>query len=370
MPPTTTEQAPPAPQPCCGGGPGYRTPAEAYRNAPRETLVYIPCVGPKDSGRADYLATVDVDPASAAYGTVISRVETAVGDELHHTGWNACSSCWDDTSKSRKFLVMPAVGSGNIYLVDVSEARAPKLHKTILGADIRAKTGLTSPHTSHCLADGHIMVSHMGDLEENEASGFVLLDENFEVSSRWNAAGEQAAKYGYDFWYQPFHNVMVSTGWGAPSAFKTGFNPAHVAEGKYGHHLYFWDWKKREVIKTVDLGVGTIPLEVRFLHNPRAAHGFVGAALESSVYHFYLDEKTGEWETEKVIQVEGEAVEGWALPGMPGLITDILISMDDRYLYFSNWLQGDIRQYDITDPHHPKLVGQVCFLSLRRCAGG
>ena len=44
---------------------------------------------------------------------------------------------------------------------------------------------------------------------------------------------------------------------------------------------------------------------------------------------------------------------------MPGLITDILISLDDRYMYFSNWLHGDIRQYDITDRANPKLVGQV-----------
>nr|XP_054750160.1 methanethiol oxidase-like [Lytechinus pictus] len=42
-----------------------------------------------------------------------------------------------------------------------------------------------------------------------------------------------------------------------------------------------------------------------------------------------------------------------------GLITDILISMDDRFLYLSNWLHGDLRQYDITDTSHPKLVGQI-----------
>lgn len=33
--------------------------------------------------------------------------------------------------------------------------------------------------------------------------------------------------------------------------------------------------------------------------------------------------------------------------------------MDDRFLYFSNWVQGDLRQYDITDTKNPKLVGRV-----------
>lgn len=47
-----------------------------------------------------------------------------------------------------------------------------------------------------------------------------------------------------------------------------------------------------------------------------------------------------------------------------GLITDILISLDDKFLYFSNWIHGDLRQYDITDPKRPKLVGQVCVCIL------
>ena len=37
----------------------------------------------------------------------------------------------------------------------------------------------------------------------------------------------------------------------------------------------------------------------------------------------------------------------------------ILVSMDDKYLYLNNWLHGDMRQYDISDPHNPVLTGQV-----------
>ena len=48
----------------------------------------------------------------------------------------------------------------------------------------------------------------------------------------------------------------------------------------------------------------------------------------------------------------------WPIP-VPGLISVILISMDDRFLYLCNWLHGDIRQYDISDPSHPRFTGQV-----------
>ena len=33
--------------------------------------------------------------------------------------------------------------------------------------------------------------------------------------------------------------------------------------------------------------------------------------------------------------------------------------MDDRFLYFSDWLHGDLRQYDVSDPGNPKLTGQL-----------
>jgi len=52
-------------------------------------------------------------------------------------------------------------------------------------------------------------------------------------------------------------------------------------------------------------------------------------------------------------------VKNWMLPEMPGLITSFLISLDDRFLYFVNWLHGDIRQYNIENPSKPVLTGQV-----------
>ena len=53
-----------------------------------------------------------------------------------------------------------------------------------------------------------------------------------------------------------------------------------------------------------------------------------------------------------------------------GLVTDILISLEERYLYFGDWLHGDLRQYDITDTKNPKLVGQVGRLLSKRLSKG
>ncbi len=69
-----------------------------------------------DGHAPDYVGTVDVDPASPTYSQVIHRLPMPYkGDELHHSGWNACSSCHGDGSKARSLLVLPALGSGRVY---------------------------------------------------------------------------------------------------------------------------------------------------------------------------------------------------------------------------------------------------------------
>ena len=342
---------------CCAG-PGYASPREAIK-APREKVVYTVCIYTGTGiEKPDYLATIDVDETSPTYNQVIHRTEVGVvGDELHHMGWNACSSCNDDGSMERKYLIVPGVRTSNFYIIDTAtNPRKPELFKTIDGDEIKQKVNLSAPHTVHCLGSD-IIVSMLGDAEGNAPGGYLHLDKDFNIVGRWenDATG---MNFSYDFWYQPRHNMMVSTEWAAPNTFMPGFDLDDVGNGKYGQHIHFWDFKNRKIEKSIDLGAdGLIPLEARFHHNPESTHGFVGATLSSNIFHWYKDQG-GELQIEKVIDVESIDVESFPVP-MPGLITDILISMDDQYLYFSNWLHGDLRQYDISDPSNPRLTGQV-----------
>jgi selenium-binding protein 1 len=342
------------PRKCCG--PGYASPGEAIK-APREKLLYTVCIYEgTDTKEPDYLATIDVDPESKTYSQVIHRLPMPnLGDELHHFGWNACSSCHGNPDKSRRFALLPGNASSRIHIVDMADERAPKMHKVIEPEEVMAKTNLSAPHTVHCLPDS-IVISMLGDSNGNGPGGFLKLDEDFNIAGRWENALD-GMRFNYDFWYQPRHNVMVSSEWSAPNTYKAGFNLDDVKEGKYGSQIHFWDWTKRKIVKSVDLGAeGLIPLEVRFQHNPESTHGYVGAALSSAMWHWYKD--NGDWKVEKTVAIPPVEVEGWPFP-VPSLITDWLCSMDDRFMYLSNWLHGDIRQYDISDPSQPKLIGQV-----------
>jgi selenium-binding protein 1 len=339
-------------------GPGYTSPADAMRG-PKEKIMFTVLINcDEDTPQPDRVAVVDVDPESGKYGHILHTLAmTNVGDELHHFGWNACSSCCHDASKERRFLVVVGLKSSRIYFIDSSQPLDLKIHATIEPDELKNKANLTAPHTVHCLASGKIMISCLGDANGDAPGGFALISDKFEVLGRWGDSETPQLGYNYDYWYQPHHNVMVSSEWAAFNTFVKGFDPAEVPE-KYGRHIYFWDWREAKILKKQDLGSdGLIPLEVRFHHDPKSTHGFVGCALSSTVFHWYKN-KEDEWIVEKVISQDAVEVDGWPFP-VPGLITDILISLDDRFIYFSNWFHGDIRQYDISDPSHPKLVGQV-----------
>jgi methanethiol oxidase len=332
----------------------HGSPQEAMQ-APPEELLYLACLdGGASRRRPDFLAVVD-----AADGRIIHETPMPnVGDELHHFGWNRCSSACHGPDRSH--LIVPGFRSSRIHVINVADdPRRPRIETVIEADDLAKRTGYTRPHTVHCMPGDNIVVSMLGDLEGSGAGGFAVLDaRTFEVKGRWENGGG-LPPMNYDFWYQPRKNVLISSEFGEPNAYEPGFDIEDVGAGRYGRRLHFWDLAERRVEQTLDLGeAGLLPFEVRCLHDPEAEQGFVGAALSSNVLRFHRSDDG--FEAEPVIEVDNVELEGWPLPGgVPGLITDIVLSMDDRFLYLSNWLHGDLRQYDVSDPANPRLTGRL-----------
>jgi selenium-binding protein 1 len=330
----------------------HASPEEA-RKAPTEEFLYLACLH-EGTGveKPDFLAVIDAEMGRIVHETPMPNV----GDELHHFGWNRCSSACHGPDRSH--LIVPGFRSSRIHVVNVADdPRRPAIEKVIERAELVRATGLTRPHTVHCMPGNNVVISMLGDADGNGACGFAVLDaRSFEVKGRWENGGRHPS-LNYDFWYQPRHNVLASSEFGEPNAYEGGFDLDDVAAGRYGSRLHFWNLTERRVEQTLELGdTGLVPLEVRWLHDPDADEGFVGAALSSTMWHFHRD--NGGYTAEQMIAVEGVEQDGWPFP-VPGLITDLVVSMDDRFLYFSNWLHGDLRQYDITDPANPRLTGRL-----------
>jgi methanethiol oxidase len=70
----------------------YDSPAQAAR-APAEEFLYLACLhGGTGVDRPDFVAVVDAEDGRIVHETPMPNV----GDELHHFGWNRCSSAWEN----------------------------------------------------------------------------------------------------------------------------------------------------------------------------------------------------------------------------------------------------------------------------------
>ena len=118
------------------------------------------------------------------------------------------------------------------------------------------------------------------------------------------------------------------------------------------------------------LGFGAVPLAIL----GSAAAGFLGGIVSTNRIPSFIATlavsgvvtSAGYWfSAERSINISAEDSTSQLPPllqgfkAVPPLLTDINLSVDDRFLYASCWGTGEMRQYDVSDPFSPKLIGSV-----------
>ena len=343
--------------------------------APRERLAYVAAFNPNGNGRADKMTVVDIDSESSAYGQIVGQVEMPrTGDELHHCGWNACSSALcpyaPHPHTERRYLVVPGLRSSRIHILDTKpNPREPEIVKVIEPEEVFGRARYSRLHTIHCGPEG-IYISALGAPDGGGPGGIFLLDHSsFDILGQWEVdRGPQ--NLAYDFWWHLTQDAMITSEWGTPNMIESGLQPDLLLSGQYGRRIHVWDLRRRRHQQALDLGEEQqLVLELRAAHDPTKVFGFVGVVvslkdLSSSIWLWHRS--NGDWAVEKVIEIPAEPAEPDQLPPMlkgfkavPPLVTDINLSLDDRTLYVSCWGTGEMRQYDVTDAFNPKLTGSV-----------
>ena len=351
----------------------YPSPRMAMK-APPEQLAYVVAFDPERKV-PDQLTVVDVDPTSSQYAQIVGKTDMPnAGDELHHFGWNACSSCLCPNAPhphtERRYLIVPGLRSSRLHVLDIKpDPKNPKIVRVIEADELAEKTGYSRPHTIHCGPDG-IYVSALGNPDGDGPGGIFLMDhETFDLRGQWEIErGSQ--QLAYDFWWHLGQDVVMTSEWGTPKMVEDGIVPELLLGNKYGHKIHFFDLHKRKHIQEIDIGAEhQMALELRPAHDPTKSHGFMGvvvstANLAGSIWTWYKDGDT--WAAKKIIEIPPEPAKADDLPDLlkgfeavPPLITDIDLSMDDRFLYVSCWGTGEFHQYDVSDPLNPKLTGKV-----------
>ena len=268
----------------------YPSPRLAMK-APREQLAYVAAFNPNKDGRPDAMIVVDVAPGSSSYGQMVGKVEMPkAGDELHHFGWNACSSALCPYAPhphvERRYLVVPGLRSSRIHILDIKpDPRQPKIVKVIEPEEVFDRVRYSRFHTIHCGPEG-IYVSALGSPEGEGPGGVFLLDhDSFDVLGQWEM--DRGPQYlAYDFWWHLGHDIMVSSEWGTPNMIENGLQPDLLLNGKYGHCIHIWDLRRRKHLQTLDLGAeNQMALELRAAHDPTKAYGFVGVVISTRASH-------------------------------------------------------------------------------------
>ncbi len=353
----------------------YPSPKMAMQ-APAERFGYVAALNYGRNERPDALAVVDLDPQSSTYSQILHQLELPyAGDELHHYGWNACSSALCPYAPhphlERRYLILPGIRSSRIYIVDTKpDPRRPNIAKVIEPDEMMAKSGYSRPHTVHCGPDAIYMSALGAAGGEGGPGGVFLLDHfSFDVIGPWELhRGPQSL--AYDFWWHLTEDTMVTSEWGVPAQFEQGLILDDLVKGRYGRNLHFWDLRRRRHAQTINLGEEyQLVFELRPAHEPTKTYGFVGVVLNlkdlsSSIWTWYRS--NGAWAVRKIIDIPAEPASEEELPpplkgfkATPPLVTDIDLSLDDRYLYVSCWGTGELRQYDVSDPFAPRLTGKI-----------
>jgi len=316
----------------------------------QEDFVYIWTLGLEGVGDGqDKLVTVDVNPDSADYGTVVHSVSVGGRNEAHHSGLT------DD----RRFLWAATLDTNKIFIFDVhTDPAKPVLHKTI--DDFVAKTGgIVGPHTTYALPGRMLITGLSNNRDHGGRTGMAEYTNGGEfITSVWMPtddnlqgavkSGNYADGYGYDARALPRRNVLLTSSF-------TGWNNYMMNLGKllgdpeamqrFGNTVVVWDLHARTPKKIID--VPGAPLELRCAWGSQSNYCFTTTALTSKIWLLYEDD-AGEWQGKAVADI-GDASK---IP----LPVDISISADDKHLWVNTWNDGKVRLFDISDPHNPEQV--------------
>ena len=355
--------------------PTFYPSARMAMHAPPERHAFLATLNPTLTGAPDALCVIDVDPGSSSYSQVVGRVDMPnAGDELHHFGWNACSSALCPYAPhphvERRYLVVPGLRSSRIHIIDTKpDPRRPEIVKVIEPEQVMERAGYSRLHTVHCAPDG-IYVGALGAPDGDGPGGILVLDhDSFDVLGRWEVdRGPQ--QLAYDYAWHLGQDTLLTSEWGTPKMVEGGLNPELLLQGRYGHALHVWDLRKRRHLQTLDLGAEQqMVLELRPSHDPTKTYGFVGVVVslkDLSASVWLWEQAEGKWGVRKVIEIPAEPADSEDLPpalkpfkAVPPLVSDIELSLDDKFLYVSCWGTGELRQYDVSEPSSPRLTGSV-----------
>lgn len=295
------------------------------------------------------MVIVDVNPKSPKYGKVVNSESVGGRNEARQSGFT------DD----RKYLWAGGIDSNKIFIFDVHTAPEKATLVKTINNFVNKSGGVVGPHTIYALP-GRMLFSGQSNHKDhggrtaiveytNQGSYigtyWIPTDDNLQGAIK---TGEYADGYGYDIKALPRRNVMLTSSFTGWSNYMKDFGEMlsdPKAMKHFGDTMVVWDLHTRRPKQV--LVVPGAPLEIRCALRAENNYCFSITALTSQIV---LLEETdeGNWKATNVADIDN--------PSDVPLPVDISISSDDSILWVNTFMDGKTRGFDITNPHHPKLI--------------
>jgi selenium-binding protein 1 len=168
----------------------------------QEAYLHVWTLGEKGLGdESDKLVTIDADPKSKTYGTVINSVSLGGRGEAHHMGFT------DD----RKYLWAGRLDDSKIFVFDVgTDPSKPRLINTI--SDFGEKTGFVGPHVFYAIPGRMVVGALSNNKTRDGVTGLAVYNNKGEFLSAHPIPTDNGGDgYGYDLAINPKKNVFLTS---------------------------------------------------------------------------------------------------------------------------------------------------------------
>jgi len=302
----------------------------------QEDYVYVWTLGVDGVGDgSDKLVTIDVNPKSKRYGTVLASVSVGGRGEAHHMGFT------DD----RRFIWAGGLAEPKIYVFDIATDPAqPKLVRTI--GDMAERTGYLGPHTYYALPGRMLVQALSNTKDKGGVTGIALYNNKGDfVTSYPMPTTNGGDGYGYDLAVNPRKNVLLTSSFTGYDNYMRPLGEVvqdPEAMKKFGNTMVAWNLKTMKPNRV--FAVPGAPLEIRW--SPKAGDNWAitAAALTSKLW--LVKEDKGEWQAKEVGTI-GD-------PAKIPLPVDISITRDGKGLWVNTFMDGTTRYFDLSAPEAPK----------------
>ncbi len=298
--------------------------------AAAEKRLYV-WAGDQTRTNPDFLAVVNFDEQSPRYGAIIRTVPLpgagATGNEPHHVGVST-----DGKVLAAGGLLSVLKGQPDIFFFDISDADDPSFVSSI-DAPLSSITDDFEP-----LAGGGFLVTMMGGAQGHAPGRVVELDRNLKIVAEHPANPPEDGFNPHGISVRAPMNLMVTSDFICPTS------TLHAMPGGLDLRgaIRIWDFKRREILRTVAIPGAGGTIDVKLIPRDRAGRAYTAGMIDDRLY--LVDTQNG---TATAVFDFGTIASG----GWPQLMR---LTRDGTRLFITLNQAGKVVMFDTTDPTRPR----------------